>query len=139
VIEVKTGITLQDIEFDISFSRSSGPGGQNVNKVNSKVTLKWNVEGSIIPLGVKTRFIEKYSNAINQKNECVIQCDSQRDQVRNIAEAKQRLKEMILSVWYPPKRRRPTKPTKGAVESRLTDKRNRAKQKQLRKKIDNKE
>jgi len=136
VIEIKTGVTLQDAEFEISFSRSSGPGGQNVNKVNSKVTLKWNVEASILPKGVKSRFVEKYSNIISQKSECVIQCDTHRDQARNIAEAKQRLKDMILSVWYPPKRRKPTKPSKGAIESRLTDKKIRGQQKQLRKKID---
>ncbi len=139
MIEVKPGITLKDSEFDISFSRSSGPGGQNVNKVNSKVTLKWFVGGSEIPEDVKRRFVEAYSNSINQRGEYVMQCDIHRDQARNLSEAKRRLVDMILKVWSAPKPRKSTKPSKGAIEARLTEKRIRAQQKQLRKKVEDSE
>ena len=100
-------------ELMFSFSRSSGPGGQNVNKVSTKVTLKWNLyASSICSRAVIERFEKKYGNRMSQDGVVVLTSDSYRSQPRNKAECIAKLNEMLDSVWLPEARRRKTKPTK---------------------------
>lgn len=110
-------------ELNFSFARSSGPGGQNVNKVNSKAILHWSIKNNrTLAPEVKSRFVERYKNKINSKGEVVIAFDNSRDQQRNIELCCERLNEMILSVLVPPKKRKKTKPTKAAKEKRIKSK-----------------
>lgn len=113
-------IPLPEDEFTWSFVRSQGPGGQNVNKVNSKAVLRWNVRDSAaIPFGPKGRFVEKFANRIAQSGELILTSDRYRDQPKNIEDCRTKLREMLLSVWAAPKFRKPLRISKGAKERRL--------------------
>ncbi len=125
-------VPLSEIVF--SFARSSGPGGQNVNKVNSKAVLKWNVrDTNYLPESVRMRFLDRFSNRVNQEGEVVLSCDMYRDQKRNKEECIQRLEQMIAQVARPPKRRKPTKPSKASKNRRLDSKKRQGEKKQMRK------
>lgn len=130
-INDRLSIPLRELEF--SFSRSSGPGGQNVNKVNSKVTLHWLVAASAsFPADVRDRFLERYPRRLNTAGQLVITSQRFRDQGRNVADCLDKLRQMVLDVATPPKPRKATRPTRGARERRLHDKRARSEKKQFR-------
>ncbi|XP_077979711.1 large ribosomal subunit protein mL62-like [Glandiceps talaboti] len=80
----------------IKYSRSSGPGGQNVNKVNSKVDVRFNVQtAEWIPEGTRTKMLEKFKTKINAKGELIITSDTTRAQIKNLSECLQKLRDMI--------------------------------------------
>jgi len=133
MLVVNANISIPYTEFDFSFARSGGPGGQNVNKVNTKVTLRWTVQKSpSIPDGVKQRFTAKYARRINKEGELVIYSQRFRDQGRNVADCIDKLRALILDVATAPKRRRKTKPSRGSIERRLKNKRHKSDKKQQR-------
>ena len=133
---VNARITIPREELKLSFARSSGPGGQNVNKVNSKVTLHWPVTTSpSLPADVRFRFVGKYANRINNDGELVLSSQETRDQAANIEDCFNKLREMILSVAVPQRKRRPTKPTKGSKVRRLAAKKGRSETKKNRGKV----
>lgn len=110
-------------ELQLTFSRSSGAGGQNVNKVNTKATLHWNVlENTTLPRGVLERFIKKYANRISEDGFITLISQKHRSQNLNSTDVIEKLHEMINSVALAPKIRRPTKPSKSAVKKRLNEK-----------------
>ncbi|MEZ4873385.1 MAG: alternative ribosome rescue aminoacyl-tRNA hydrolase ArfB [Bdellovibrionales bacterium] len=124
-------------ELNISFDRSSGPGGQNVNKVNTKATLRWDFRQSTsIPQDVKDRFEQRFNTRINTDGSVVLQSDKYRSQNRNREACIARLNEWVASVWFPPKKRKKTKPKKSAVEKRLQQKKKHSDTKKNRKKVD---
>ena len=126
MIQVSPRVTILDDELHWTFSRSSGPGGQNVNKVNSKATLHWNIAASkAIPDDVRERFLAAYSSRLTTKGDIVIASQEFRDQPKNVAACEERLKEMLLNVWKAPKKRRATKPSKGSKMRRLQAKKER--------------
>lgn len=111
-------IPLDEIEF--TFARSSGPGGQNVNKVNSKAVLRWSFERTTaLPPDVRERFLEKYRTRLTRDGDVVISSERYRDQPKNVADCLERLRQWLADVATPPKRRRPSKPTRGSRERRL--------------------
>jgi len=111
-------------ELEITFARSSGPGGQNVNKVNSKAILRWNVGGSpSLPEAVRNRFVAMYVNRLTIEGELVLASQRYRDAPRNARDCLEKLRVMLLGVVHPPKRRHATRPTRGSVERRLQGKR----------------
>ena len=111
-------------EFEITFARSSGPGGQNVNKVNSKAVLRWAVDSSpSLPEAVRQRFLRKYANRLTTAGELLVTSQRFRDAPRNLQDCLEKLRAMLLGVVHPPKRRRATRPTRGSVERRLQGKR----------------
>lgn len=133
MLSVNNTISVPDQEFDFTFSRSSGPGGQNVNKVNTKVTLHWDVTRTpSLPVAVRSRFLTKFKRRINAQGQLVIYSQRYRDQGRNVADCFDKLREMILSVATVPKARKPTKPSKGSRERRLREKKSRSQTKQSR-------
>ncbi|MGA2253657.1 MAG: alternative ribosome rescue aminoacyl-tRNA hydrolase ArfB [Thermoguttaceae bacterium] len=120
-------------EFDITFARSSGPGGQNVNKVNSKAILRWAVgSSSSLPEPVRERFLKKYGNRLTTEGELLVTSQRYRDAPRNLQDCLEKLRAMMLSVVHPQKRRRQTHPTRGSVERRLEGKRRQSSAKQSR-------
>ncbi len=127
---------IPDHELEFQFSRSSGPGGQNVNKVNSRVTLRWQVyESKSINDDVRARFVKKFANIINDEGEVVIHSDKFRDQPRNIEDTKEKLAALVESVRVPPKKRVPTRPKTSAKMERLSGKKIRGERKKFRMKM----
>ncbi len=120
-------------EFEITFVRSSGPGGQNVNKVNSKAVLRWAVRSShCLPDEVRQRFLQKYGSRLTMGGELLVTSQRYRDAPRNSQDCLEKLRTMLLGVVHPPKRRRATRPTRGSVERRLQGKRRQSAAKQGR-------
>lgn len=126
-------IRIPASELQFSFSRSSGPGGQNVNKVNSKATLRWALyQSQALPHAVLSRFATRFAGRINDAGEIVIQSDTHRDQPRNVTDCLERLRAMVLSVARPPAVRKKTKPSRAANQRRLDRKREQSVKKQNR-------
>jgi ribosome-associated protein len=133
MIVVEPDIRVPDRELQFSFVRSSGPGGQNVNKVNSKAVLRWSVATSGgVPAAVRERFFARFGSRINDAGELVLTSERYRDQPRNEEDCRQKLREMLAAVARPPKRRRKTRPTRASIERRHDQKRTRSKKKQER-------
>ena len=133
MLKVSVQLSIPLREFDFSFARSSGPGGQNVNKVNTKVTLRWDVDASeSLPVAIGERFRKKYARRINKEGILILQSQRFRDQGRNVADCLAKLREMLASVETAPKKRRPTKKSRASNERRLQEKKQRSQKKQQR-------
>ena len=116
--------TIPAKELSLTFARSAGPGGQNVNKVNSKALLRWDFRSNqTLPEDVRVRFQRLYEHRINQSGEVLLASDRHRDQPRNIEDCYNRLRQLIAAVLTPPAPRKKTRPSRGAVERRLQSKR----------------
>ena len=135
-LNVTQKLRVKTDEFQITFVRSGGPGGQNVNKVETKAVLRWPVVDSpSLPEDVRARFCKRYAGRISRAGELVMNCDEHRDQPRNRAAVLDRLRGMILNVARPPKVRRPTKPTRGSQKRRLDGKKRQSRKKELRRAV----
>jgi len=120
-------------EFEITLSRSAGPGGQNVNKVNSKATLRWAVVRSAsLPQAVRQRFLVRYAHRVTLQGEVLVTSQRFRDAPRNVTDCLEKLRKMIAEVALPPRPRRATRPTRGSVERRLHGKRRQSEAKRRR-------
>jgi ribosome-associated protein len=133
MLEVNAFIRIPDEEFQWSYARSGGPGGQNVNKVASKAILRWNVVATAcVPEPVKNRFIAFERKRITNEGDFVLTSQRYRDQERNRLDCLEKLRELLTAAAAIPKKRRPTKPTRGSRLNRLQDKKRRAGVKALR-------
>lgn len=136
MLVVNSRIRIPDSELALHYVRSSGPGGQNVNKVSSKAVLRWNVLASAaLPPDVRERFLAKFQSRLTGDGELVITSQRYRDQPRNAADAREKLQAMLASVAVPPKKRRATRPTKSSVERRIKSKQTVSRKKQLRRDV----
>lgn len=133
MLKIDDRIEIKLTEFNFTFARSGGPGGQNVNKVNSKVVLRWSLEKSkALPDDVRERFVARFHRRISNVGDVLIQSERYRDQGRNVADCLEKLREMLLEVAKAPRTRRPTRRTKGSIERRLKDKKSSAQKKETR-------
>jgi len=124
-------------EFIFQASRSSGPGGQNVNKVNSKIELRFNIQNSsILTDDQKEILLSKFSSKISLDGFLIVISQRDRSQLVNKEDAIRKLYELIEKALRPVKRRKSTRPTRSSVEKRLTGKRIKADIKQNRQKLD---
>lgn len=114
-------------------SRSSGPGGQHVNKTESKVAIYFNIDASELTEEQKQRVKEKYSNKINTEGELYLQSMASRSQLSNKEAVILKMQTLIHSVLVPPKKRKKTRPTKASIMQRLESKRKQSEKKKNRK------
>jgi ribosome-associated protein len=125
-------VPLSELEF--VFARSSGPGGQNVNKVNSKVQLRWNLAATqTLPPAVAQRFRTLNRGRITDDGLFLLVGQQFRDQPRNKADVIERLRELLVAATRVPKTRRPTRATHGSKLRRLDAKKRRSSRKAGRK------
>ncbi|QDU88361.1 Peptidyl-tRNA hydrolase ArfB [Pirellulimonas nuda] len=130
---VNDQIVIPSGELRFTFARSSGPGGQNVNKVNSKAVLHWNVATTTaLPPSVRTRMTRRFANRIDQQGELLLFGQRHREQGRNVRDCLDKLRAMVLSVAAPPTVRKATRPPAAARRARLEGKRIRSDRKQSR-------
>ncbi len=123
-------------EFEFQYARSSGAGGQNVNKVNSKAILRWNVAVSTaLPDEVRTRLFKRHRARITKNGELVLQSQRFRDQGRNTADCLEKLRALLLGIATPPKPRKASKPSTAAKGRRLETKRILSEKKRTRKRV----
>jgi ribosome-associated protein len=123
MLKITDTVFLADWELTENFSRSSGPGGQNVNKVETAVELRFEAERSPHLSGpVKTRLKRLAGRRWTLDGAIVIRAEETRSQIRNRELAKERLVEMIREALVAPKRRVPTRPTLGSQKRRLASK-----------------
>jgi len=136
-IELGPGVWTDRAELRFGFSRSSGPGGQNVNKVNTKTELRIRVEGLH---GLSTRAVARLRefarNRISQEGDLIITADTERTQEANRQACLRKLRELIVKSQVEPKVRKKTKPSRGAKLRRLETKRRRGDTKRLRSRVD---
>jgi ribosome-associated protein len=133
MLEVTPAIRIPLDEFEWSFARSGGPGGQNVNKVASKAVLRWNFAGSpSIPDDVKARFQERFPSRITTEGELVLSSELTRDQGRNRDDCLEKLAVMLRLAAVRPKARRATKPSKASRRRRVEAKRHQSARKASR-------
>ena len=133
MLEVNSQIQIPDSEFTFSFSRSGGPGGQNVNKVCSKAQMSWDITNSpSIPEDVRERFLLRYPRRITKDGMLMMTSQRYRDQGRNTQDCLNKLAELLLNVAVAPTKRKPTGPSRGAKQRRLQDKHVRSDRKQGR-------
>lgn len=117
-------LTIPSGELSIAFARSGGSGGQNVNKVSSKVDLRWNVATSTA-LGEDDRawLLQQLRSRLTGDGTLIVTSTLTRDQIKNRADAESKLTLIVRAALHRPKTRRPTKMSKGAKRRRLADKR----------------
>ena len=136
MIQVTSNIAINESEIQEDFIRSSGPGGQNVNKVATTVQLRFDVAKSpSLPDEVRERLISLAGNQVTDDGVLIISARRFRTQIRNRRDAFERLTELIRKAAEKPKRRRKTRPTRASKMRRLEDKQLRAKVKNTRLRI----
>jgi ribosome-associated protein len=133
MLRINDRIAIPLSEFRWEFSRSGGPGGQNVNKVNSKVMLRWNPGASpSLPPAVRDRLLQALASRLTRDGEVLVGSQRSRDQSQNMADCLGKLRSLVLAVAVPPKVRRATKPSLSSRLKRGEAKSRRSETKRLR-------
>ena len=126
-LEVNERISIPLDEFTFEVSRSGGPGGQNVNKVNSKVQLRWAPAASpSLPDPVKARLLTTIAGRLTVDGELLIASTRTRDQGQNRDDCLDKLRTLIMAAVTPPKSRRATRPTLASKKRRVEAKQRRS-------------
>ena len=133
MLHINRTIAINENEITFSFIRSSGPGGQNVNKVATAAQIRFDVKNSSsLPEAVKKRLIRLGGSRITDEGVLTITAQRFRTQERNRIDGLERLTLLIRKAATPPKPRRKTRPPKKSIEKRIQNKKNRSKIKKLR-------
>jgi len=131
-LRINPSVTLPATDLSWRAVRASGPGGQNVNKVSSKVELRFDLAGTrALDDETKAR-LARLAGSRHAGGAIIIVSQAARDQPRNLEDARQKLAALVAQALHRPKRRKPTRPTRGAVERRIAAKTHRGKLKAAR-------
>jgi ribosome-associated protein len=135
MIYIASHIHLQDHEVEYNATLAQGPGGQNVNTVNTAIQLRFDINNSSLPRAVKQRLLRMPDSRISKDGVLVIKAKEERSQLRNKEDALERLRTMIKQAMVVPKKRIPTKPKRSSVKKRLDSKTKRGLVKNFRKSV----
>ena len=137
VLAITANLLIPLDEFSFEFARSGGPGGQNVNKVNSKAVLRWKpAQSPSLPPLARDRLVRSIASRLTRDGELLITSQLTRDQGRNIADCLAKVRSLVLLALHPPKTRRASRPTLGSQERRVESKLRHSNTKKLRRKLD---
>ena len=132
-LRINGRISIPRSELRFAYVRSSGPGGQNVNKVASKVQLRWSVRQSLaLTDELRERILAKLARRLNDRGELLVISQRYRDQGRNIDDCLSKLREIVAAAATVPRRRKKTAVPRAARESRLREKRAKSEKKRRR-------
>jgi ribosome-associated protein len=134
-IRINRSTLIPESELRESFVRSAGPGGQNVNKLSTKVELRW-TPGTSSALSEPQRayLLQRLANRLTESGDLIVSCDEHRTQARNRDEARNKLGALVRQALVRPKKRRATKPSRASVKRRLDGKKHRSSVKKNRSK-----
>ena len=133
LLAVNDSLSIPRSELDVRVSRSSGAGGQHVNKTSSRVEIFWNIrESRALSDDQRARLLGKLSSRLTSGGSVRVVASDMRSQTRNRELAEERLAETVRRALIVPKKRRPTKPTRASKEARLESKKLRSHKKRLR-------
>ena len=122
-LPVNDSLSIPRSELDVRVSRSSGAGGQHVNKTSSRVEIFWNIPASrALTDEQRTRLLDKLSSRLTTEGSIRVVASDMRSQSRNRDLAEERLAELVRRALVVPRKRKPTKPTRAAKEARLESK-----------------
>lgn len=132
-VRVRPGLVLPAAALEIRFSRSGGPGGQNVNKVETRAEVRFDVRGSpLLAEDDRRRALDRLAPRLTNDGVLIVTCERTRHRERNLREALSRMGEVLRAAIVPPKPRRRTRPTRASRERRLDTKRRRGSVKRRR-------
>ena len=133
MLRISERLSIPMDEFTFDFARSGGPGGQNVNKVNSKALLRWAPGRSpSLTEPVRARLLDKLGSKLTTEGEWLVTSQKTRDQSKNIEDCLEKVRIVVLAALTPPTPRRATRPTKASQTRRVDDKVRRSETKKLR-------
>jgi ribosome-associated protein len=134
---INSRVTIPASEISWTAVRASGPGGQNVNKVASKVQLRFALARSeALPASVKRRLAQRAANQLDAEGNLVITAQQSRNQLTNLRRAREKLAELVRAALVPPRPRIATRPSRAAERARLATKRRISLKKQGRRAVD---
>jgi ribosome-associated protein len=135
-IQVKNGITIPEHELEITTSRSGGPGGQHVNKAETRITIRWNVKATqALTEEQKERVLNNLGSRLTSEGDLIVSSGASRSQQQNKQAAMSQLAQLVRKALYVPKKRMKTKLSKAVKEKRLKEKKKRSETKKLRSKM----
>ena len=132
MIQITENLSIDESDIQLEFVHSSGPGGQNINKVATAVQMRFNTHSASLPDQVRARLQEQAANRINDRGELIIKAGRYRSQEKNRQDAFQRLRAIIKEAEEEPKKRIKTQPSQSAQERRLEVKQRRSQTKKER-------
>ncbi|WP_218354220.1 alternative ribosome rescue aminoacyl-tRNA hydrolase ArfB [Alteromonas lipotrueiana] len=135
MIVITPSIRLADNEVDMAAIRAQGAGGQNVNKVNSAIHLRFDIAASSLSDNIKQRLFSKQDARVTNEGVFVLKAQSYRTQEQNRLDAENRLKDWIASALIERKKRKPTRVSRAAKKRRLEAKKQNSQRKDMRKKV----